>query len=68
MEKHLDGSFGLKAFKQKLFVDGLCFLLQEIYGVENKNLEGKVSNYYEYLLSGAEKYGMGAKKGFFCFF
>lgn len=37
VEKLLDGSFVLKALKQKLFVDGLCYLLQEIYGIENKN-------------------------------
>lgn len=24
--------------KQKIFVDGLCYLLQEIYGIENKNI------------------------------
>lgn len=37
IEKGLDGSHILKALKQKLFVDGLCYLLQEIYGIENKN-------------------------------
>ncbi|KAF5307905.1 hypothetical protein FQR65_LT06472 [Abscondita terminalis] len=37
IEKSADGSYGLKALKQKLFVDGLCYLLQEIYGIENKN-------------------------------
>ncbi|KAK0160884.1 hypothetical protein PV328_008246 [Microctonus aethiopoides] len=39
VEKHSDGSYILKALKQKLFVDGLCYLLQEIYGIENKNME-----------------------------
>ncbi|XP_033231298.1 E3 ubiquitin ligase Rnf157 [Belonocnema kinseyi] len=39
VEKHSDGSYVLKALKQKLFVDGLCYLLQEIYGIENKNTE-----------------------------
>ncbi|XP_012272615.1 E3 ubiquitin ligase RNF157 [Orussus abietinus] len=39
VEKHSDGSYILKALKQKLFVDGLCYLLQEIYGIENKNTE-----------------------------
>jgi len=29
----------LRALKQKLFVDGLCYLVQEIYGIENKNIE-----------------------------
>lgn len=39
VEKHSDGSYVLKALKQKLFVDGLCYLLQEIYGIENKNAD-----------------------------
>ena len=39
VEKHSDGQFVIKALKQKLFVDGLCYLLQEIYGIENKNAE-----------------------------
>ncbi|XP_067639967.1 E3 ubiquitin-protein ligase MGRN1 [Eurosta solidaginis] len=29
-------SYQLRALKQKIFVDGLCYLLQEIYGIENK--------------------------------
>lgn len=33
-----DGCYVLRAMKQKIFVDGLCYLLQEIYGIENKNL------------------------------
>jgi hypothetical protein len=36
VDKHSDGSFALKTLKQKLFVDGLCYLIQEIYGVERK--------------------------------
>lgn len=36
VERNQDGSFSLKPFKQKIFVDGLCYLLQEIYGIENK--------------------------------
>lgn len=36
IERHADDSYSLKALKQKLFVDGLCYLLQEIYGIENK--------------------------------
>ena len=36
VEKQSDGQWALKAIKQKLFVDGLCYLLQEIYGIENK--------------------------------
>ncbi|XP_072943431.1 E3 ubiquitin-protein ligase MGRN1 isoform X2 [Epargyreus clarus] len=44
IEKHTDGTYVLKALKQKLFVDGLCYLLQEIYGIENKNLDTKPSS------------------------
>ncbi|XP_011160665.1 E3 ubiquitin ligase Rnf157 isoform X1 [Solenopsis invicta] len=39
VEKHSDGTYILKALKQKLYVDGLCYLVQEIYGIENKNTE-----------------------------
>ncbi|CAL1279351.1 unnamed protein product [Larinioides sclopetarius] len=38
VEKNADETYTLKPLKQKLFVDGLCYLLQEIYGIENKNL------------------------------
>lgn len=38
VEKNSDGTYTLKPLKQKLFVDGLCYLLQEIYGIENKNV------------------------------
>jgi len=31
-----DGSYTIKPIKQKQMVDGLCYLLQEIYGIENK--------------------------------
>ncbi|XP_022820218.1 E3 ubiquitin-protein ligase MGRN1 isoform X2 [Spodoptera litura] len=44
VEKHSDGTYVLKALKQKLFVDGLCYLLQEIYGIENKSLDTKPSS------------------------
>ncbi|KAL0128433.1 hypothetical protein PUN28_003602 [Cardiocondyla obscurior] len=37
--KHFDGTYVMKALKQKLYVDGLCYLVQEIYGIENKNTE-----------------------------
>ncbi|XP_049858014.1 probable E3 ubiquitin-protein ligase MGRN1 isoform X1 [Schistocerca gregaria] len=37
VDHHSDGTYVLKALKQKLYVDGLCYLLQEIYGIENKN-------------------------------
>ncbi|XP_039292455.1 E3 ubiquitin-protein ligase MGRN1 isoform X2 [Nilaparvata lugens] len=39
VDRHSDGSYVLKTLKQKLFVDGLCYLLQEIYGIENKTNE-----------------------------
>lgn len=46
VDRHSDGTYILKALKQKLFVDGLCFLLQEIYGIENKNNDNnKVCSY-----------------------
>lgn len=35
-EKMSDGSYIIKPIKQKQMVDGLCYLLQEIYGIENK--------------------------------
>lgn len=37
IDHHPDNnSYVLRALKQKIFVDGLCYLLQEIYGIENK--------------------------------
>uniref|UniRef100_A0A6A7G4Y0 RING-type E3 ubiquitin transferase n=2 Tax=Hirondellea gigas TaxID=1518452 RepID=A0A6A7G4Y0_9CRUS len=53
VEKHSDG-FVLKALKQKLFVHGLCYLLQEIYGIENKNSEIQKGNDDEGEDNGAE--------------
>ena len=45
-EKTADGSYVVKSLKQKQMIDGLCYLLQEIYGIENKNSErNKVSDY-----------------------
>ncbi|XP_070580275.1 probable E3 ubiquitin-protein ligase MGRN1 isoform X2 [Ptychodera flava] len=35
-EKTSEGSYMLKPLKQKQMVDGVCYLLQEIYGIENK--------------------------------
>ena len=35
-ERNHEGAYVLKNIKQKLFVDGLSYLLQEIYGLENK--------------------------------
>ena len=74
VEKHSDGQFVLKALKQKLYVDGLCYLLQvllfqimqrkedisapfrhhspyfqEIYGIENKVVDGGYSGYTDAL-------------------
>ena len=40
IEESSDGaSHVLKALKQKQMIDGLYFLLQEIYGIENKSSE-----------------------------
>ena len=36
VEKNQNGSYTLKPFIQKMFIDGLCYLIQEIYGIENK--------------------------------
>ncbi|NXY00287.1 RN157 ligase, partial [Centropus bengalensis] len=35
-ERHSDGTFCVKPLKQKQVVDGVSYLLQEIYGIENK--------------------------------
>ena len=35
VEKHSDGQFVLKALKQKLYVDGLCYLLQVLKYILN---------------------------------
>ncbi|KAF7204085.1 ring finger protein 157 [Nothobranchius furzeri] len=45
-EKHMDGSYCVKPLKQKQVVDGVSYLLQEIYGIENKynSQESKVSD------------------------
>jgi len=41
----VDGSYMIKSLKQKQFVDGLPYLLQEIYGIENKQTDrSKVNN------------------------
>ncbi|UYV79963.1 RNF157 [Cordylochernes scorpioides] len=55
VEKNLDSTFTLKPLKQKLFVDGLCYLLQEMYGIENKNVyQGKECSDDEVEDSGSE--------------
>lgn len=38
VEKNQNGSYTLKPFIQKMFIDGLCYLIQEIYGIENKTV------------------------------
>ncbi len=42
--RYSDSSYSLKAHKQKLFVDGLSYLLQEIYGLENKTTDKPYSD------------------------
>ena len=39
IDKYTENNYSIKALKQKLFVDGLTYLLQEIYGLENKSVE-----------------------------
>ncbi|XP_063749152.1 E3 ubiquitin ligase RNF157 isoform X2 [Eleginops maclovinus] len=45
-EKHMDSSYCVKPLKQKQVVDGVSYLLQEIYGIENKynSQESKVAD------------------------
>ncbi|GFY43199.1 e3 ubiquitin-protein ligase MGRN1 [Trichonephila inaurata madagascariensis] len=38
VEKNADDTYTLKPLKQKIFIDGILYLLQEIYGIENKNV------------------------------
>lgn len=47
IDKNPDGTFTLKSLKQKQCIDGFCYLLQEIYGIENKiaALWGEVTAY-----------------------
>lgn len=44
VDKYSDGSYSLKPLKQKLFCDGILYLLQEIYGIENKNTCRKIDD------------------------
>ena len=46
-ERTHEGAYVLKNIKQKLYVDGLSYLLQEIYGLENKmaDLPGKMNQF-----------------------
>ncbi|XP_037094209.1 LOW QUALITY PROTEIN: E3 ubiquitin-protein ligase MGRN1-like [Pollicipes pollicipes] len=41
VDRMSDGSYMLKPLKQKQYIDGLVFLLQEIYGIENKLVDNK---------------------------
>ncbi|ESO93403.1 hypothetical protein LOTGIDRAFT_93698, partial [Lottia gigantea] len=55
IDQNSEGGYTIKPLKQKQFVDGLCYLLQEIYGIENKNVErSKVDPDDELEDSGAE--------------
>lgn len=42
IEHSSDSSYVLKALKQKLYVDNLAYLLQDIYGIENKLVHTRV--------------------------
>lgn len=44
VDHHSDGTYALRALKQKIFVDGLCYLLQEIYGIENKLINKSIGD------------------------
>ena len=49
-----DGGYMIKPLKQKQMVDGLCYLLQEIYGIENKACAApkvKLNKYIDYMHS-----------------
>lgn len=47
VEKSLvDGGYMIKVLKQKQFVDGLLYFLQEIYGIENKQID-RLKVYYQ---------------------
>ena len=36
IDKNTDGTYSLKSLKQKQGINGFCYLLQEVYGIENK--------------------------------
>ncbi|XP_066933819.1 E3 ubiquitin-protein ligase MGRN1-like [Clytia hemisphaerica] len=45
IEKLSDGSYTIKFMKQKIMVDGFSMMLQELYGIENKNnANGKIDD------------------------
>ncbi|XP_065065763.1 probable E3 ubiquitin-protein ligase MGRN1 [Rhopilema esculentum] len=35
-EKNSDSTYSIKFLKQKIVADGVCYIIQEIYGIENK--------------------------------
>ena len=57
-----DGSYMLKPLKQKQFIDGLVFLLQEIYGIENKLVDNKVPE----LVAGVWEHCIGEEMNNWC--
>lgn len=44
VERNSCGSYSIKPFIQKMFIDGLYYLLQEIYGIENKTISSHKSS------------------------
>uniref|UniRef100_A0A8D2FZ66 E3 ubiquitin-protein ligase n=1 Tax=Theropithecus gelada TaxID=9565 RepID=A0A8D2FZ66_THEGE len=67
-EKHMDGSFSVKPLKQKQIVDRVSYLLQEIYGIENKNnqetkISGKASQARFIVASGPSTTGAAPRGG-----
>ena len=55
IEKGTDNNYSLKPLKQKQFVDGLSYLLQEIYGIENKNMERSKVPFFHILTKDTKK-------------
>lgn len=51
LEKSADG-YGIKPIKQKQCVDGLLYILQEFYGIENKESDqSKVDHIFPLVLT-----------------
>lgn len=48
IEHSSDATYVLKALKQKLYVDNLAYLLQDIYGIENKLVHTRVLHNFVY--------------------
>lgn len=62
VDHHSDGTYGLRALKQKIFVDGLCYLLQEIYGIENKCNNKVILNFiFFFSIIGTDRFELIAK-------